>query len=528
MFMGVSGQKTSSSLQVSAAAVLVILVAFTIACASLAPSARPVAPERGAVADVERWTRVEPHSGWAEAIVYFAIVDRFADGDSTNNATVDRSAKGAFHGGDLQGLTQQLDELADLGVTALWITPVVKNMDGFVTGAGFPDWGYHGYWADDFNRLDPRFGSEEDLKALVDAAHDRGIAVLLDVVYNHVGYESGYLEAPETRDWLRTENLGTCGQDDLTSCVGGLPDLKTERPEIREHLFAAHLGLAERVGLDGFRLDTVKHVTHDFWREHRERCRARLDDEFFLLGEVWGGDRQVLDPWFAGDEMDAGFDFSFQGSVIGFLQRRGRPVAFNRYLERRHEVREGFHLSHYLSTHDTPGALYQLGGDVELFSLAAVLQFTTFGIPTIYYGEEVARAGGDWPENRSDMPWGNREILPGRGLERDESLREQYKRLIAIRRAHPALWRGGHEGVQFDSDLLVFLRRDDASGDAVVVAVNRGDEAALVSFEKPALWGGVEIRDIWNDEIVAADGDDRVEVAIEGLSTRILAGPESM
>jgi alpha-amylase len=468
---------------------------------------------------------VRPHADWAEAILYFAILDRFADGDSGNNAAVDRSAKGTFHGGDLVGLAGQLDELADLGITALWITPVVKNMDGFVTGAGFPDWAYHGYWADDFNSLDSRFGTEAELAALVEAAHQRGIAVLLDVVYNHVGYRSAYLDSPATRGWLRTEALGTCGSDDITTCVGGLPDLKTERPEIREHLFAAHLGLAERVDLDGFRLDTVKHVTHDFWREHRERSRARLGQDFFLLGEVWGGDRQVLDPWFEGDEMDAGFDFSFQGSAIGFVQGRGRPVAFNRYLERRHEVREGYHLAHYLSTHDTPGALYQLGGDLELFRLAAILQLTTFGIPTIYYGEEVARPGGDWPENRSDMPWGDREILPGAGLPRDENLRADYKRLIAIRRAHPALWRGSHEGLQFEEDLLVFLRHDETTGDAVVVAVNRGDEPARISIERPSIWNGEYVEDVWNDERVEVSAGT-LEVDVEPLSARILAAPQ--
>ena len=110
------------------------------------------------------------------------IVDRFADGDPQNDVQVDRQAKGTFHGGDLAGLVEHLDEIAELGVNALWITPLVQNIDGFVTGAGFPDWGYHGYWADDFTRLDPRFGTEEQLARLVAECQRRGIRVLLDVV----------------------------------------------------------------------------------------------------------------------------------------------------------------------------------------------------------------------------------------------------------------------------------------------------------------------------------------------------------
>lgn len=454
--------------------------------------------------------------GWGDEVLYFVIVDRFADGDPDNNRNVDISAKGTFHGGDLIGLRERLDDLADLGVTALWITPVVKNIPGFVTGAGFPDWGYHGYWADDFYSLDPRFGSEEDLEALVDAAHERGIKVLLDVVYNHVGYDSRYTKDPATRAWIRA----SCGQDDLTTCVGGLPDLKTELPEVADYLFKAHIGLAERVGLDGFRIDTVKHVDHDFWQEHRRRLNEALGEEFFLLGEVWGGDARNLDPWFATDELDAGFDFGFQGSTLAFLQGRGRPIAFNRYLEKRHEVREGYHLGHYLSTHDVAGALFQLEGDIELFELAALLQLSVSGIPIIFYGEEVGRPGGDWPDNRSDMPWGDLGIKPGAGLPRNEELRSSYQRLIELRRGTPALWRGTHAGHHFDQDLLSFVRRDEATGQAVVVAVNRSAEqaAAMPPLEE---WLGSEVKDLWNEETLEIAGAEAT-VTVPPRSARIL------
>jgi alpha-amylase len=476
---------------------------------------------------------VVPHERWQDAVLYFVLLDRFADGDARNNVGVERHAKGTFHGGDLAGLIQQLDEIAGLGATALWITPVVDNMDGFVTGAGFPDWAYHGYWADDF--MDPRFGTEADLKRLVDEAHARGIEVLLDVVYNHAGYDSDYLKNPATRGWLRIESQGTCGKDDITSCVSGLPDFKTELPEVADYLLEAHIALAERVGLDGFRLDTVKHVTHEFWQEHRRRTRERLGKDFFLIGEVWGGDAKSLDPWFAGDEMDAGFDFSFQGNVVSFLEGRGRTIAFDRYLLSREKVRQGYLVSPYLSSHDVQGALSLLEGDRGLFRLAALLQLTAAGLPTIYYGEEVARPGGDWPDNRSDMPWGDRKVQPGAGLPRDEALRADYKKLIAIRRAHKGLSRGLHQSLSSEGDLLVFARRDTgegASGDTVVVAVNRGAAPATAGFEVPAEWGWGDgpVRDLWNDTDVPqtrGTTGGRVEVAVAPRGARILAsGPE--
>jgi glycosidase len=460
-------------------------------------------------------------AAWSDSILYFVLIDRFADGDASNNAGVDRTARGTFHGGDLKGLTAHLDEISDLGVTAIWINPVVENIPGFVTGAGFPDWGYHGYWADDFSKIDRRFGTTEDLEAFVAACHTRGIRVLLDVVYNHAGYESRYLSDPRTKDWLRSEDRGTCGADDLTSCVAGLPDFKTEVPEVAEFLLSAQIATARRSGVDGFRLDTVKHVDHAFWKEHRQRTKSALANGFFLLGEVWGGDREVLDPYFAGDELDAGFDFGFQGSTVAWVQGRGRTVAYDRYLASREKTRPGYHLAHFLSSHDVPGALSLLGGDVSLFRLAAVLQFVTVGIPTVYYGEEVARKGGDWPENRSDMPWGGRDILPGTGQPRDEPLRNDYKKLIAIRRSHSALSRGTHAALATDGDLYVFLRQDPASRDAVVVAVNRGSAAATARFPRAPEWGAARPEELWAGGAVR-EGGESLEVDVPAVAARIV------
>ncbi len=463
-------------------------------------------------------------AAWSDAIIYFVIVDRFADGDPSNNLKVDPTAKGAFHGGDLKGLRAQIDEIAGLGVTAIWITPVVKNVEGFVTGAGFPDWAYHGYWADDFTQLDPRFGTEADLRALVEACHAKGVKVLLDVVYNHAGYGSHYLSDPKTKGWFRTEALGTCGADDLTSCVSGLPDFKTELPEVADFLLGAQIGWAKRSGVDGFRLDTLKHLTHEFWQEHRRRVREQLGKDFFLLGEVWGGDPKVLDPWFAGDEIDAGFDFGFQGSAIGFLLGRGRTIAFERYLESRQATRSGYHVAHFLSSHDVQGALSLLNGDLKLFRLAALLEFTTVGIPVVYYGEEVGRKGGDWPDNRSDMPWGEKAVKPGAGQTRDEALRDDYRRLIAIRRAHPALSRGAHTAIATDGDVLVFLRRDAAAKDAVVVAVNRGKTPAMVEFAAPQEWEKAQVKDLWSGAQVASESG-MIRVTVEAGAASICAVP---
>lgn len=501
-------------------AMLAILGLTLVACTS--------SSQRGGSDGYAHPVAVTEQRDWSDSIIYFVIVDRFADGDRGNNVNVQRKNPGGYHGGDLKGLTAQLDEIADLGATAIWITPVPLQVTFAPIVPGMPEtngeffehWGFHGYWAEDFTRMEPHFGSEADLAELVKAAHSRGIKVLLDVVYNHAGYGSQYETDPRFEGWIRRKPVD-CAADPLTCQVGGLPDFDTGRDDVREYLLDANIGLAERTGLDGFRLDTVKHVEHDFWQLHRAQTRARVSDNFFLLGEVWGGDARVLDEWFENDEMDAGFDFSFTGSCQSWVKGRGRTIAYAAYLGKRHKVRDGYHLAHYLSSHDEPMALHLLEGNLDRFRLCVALQMTTLGIPVIYYGEEVARSGGNWPTNRKDMPWGKREIEPGAGVSRDESLRAYYKSLISLRRAHRALTLGAFDALATDGDLLVFMRLDQASGDSVIIAVNRGDEPAAMSVARPLSWGSeAQIIEVMaGDEVAAAEGV--IESVVPPVSARI-------
>ncbi len=470
-------------------------------------------------------------SDWADDILYFVLIDRYADGDSTNNRRVERSNPGGFHGGDLKGLTRQLDELADLGITALWINPVQKQVtQSFYASApaklGIPEFkhfGFHGYWIDDFTAMEPQFGSLDDLKHLVDEAHKRHIKVLLDVVYNHAGYGSSYetRRSSDGQSWIRSGE-GNCEVDPITCRVGGLPDFRTELPEVRDYLLNANINLAKQAGVDGFRLDTFKHVETDFWLEQRRRTRAELGKDFFLLAEYWGGTASSLDPFFAQDEVDAGFDFSFKGSCESFVNGRGRTVAYGSYLGSRHKVRQGYLLAHYLSSHDEPMALYNLNGDKDKFRICAAIQMTSIGVPVIYYGEEVARAGSEWPLNRTDMPWGDRDIQPGKGKARDEHMREYYKALLHLRRYHPALSRGDYTLLSGPQDaVLAYLRHDATSDDNVMVLVNREDKELTADFVLPGIWNERPVADELNNKPVTIAAG-RIQLTMAPKSVRIL------
>ena len=391
-------------------------------------------------------------------VLYFALTDRFSDGDPGNDRDVDRAGPGAYHGGDLAGLRARLDYLAALGVDILWISPVVENVDRPVGGAGFPDWGYHGYWARDFDRIDPHLGGEADLRALVLAAHARGLRVLLDVVLNHPGYGSPY----DVAEWTRSPPRGDCGADPLTSCLFGLPDFRTEEPRVADALIRAHLGWAARSGVDGFRCDTVVNVGLDVWARLAAAARA-AHPGFLLVGEAWGAAPSASDAPAYLAVFDALFDFSFADPVLAYVTG-GDAAELARYLTARGPGADRFVV--FLDSHDTPGFRHRAGDRSDALLLGAVLEMTVPGIPLIYYGDEVGRAGGDWPANRSDMPW-----TPDEGA--DLGVLGRYRQLVA---AHHRI--GGPLTIlHAEGPTIAYMR-----GHSALVAVNAGSSPATIDL----------------------------------------------
>ena len=409
------------------------------------------------------------HASWKEEILYFVMLDRFADGDTTNNQGVDVRNPLAFHGGDLKGLTEQLDYVHELGATAIWLTPINQQINGSITVEGKEFFPHHGYWAENYYAIDPRFGSEADLKELVEKAHGLGMKVILDVVYNHVGYGANFLQ--QYPHWVRTNEQ--CGGDSISQCLSGLPDLRTEMPEVQDYLFEAHLGLAERTDIDGFRLDTVKHISHEFWQQHRSKAKARLGDDFLLLGEIWGADKYTARRYFEQNELDGVFDFGFREQTLRFFNAIGSAKRYGRYLAKRHLVADGYLLAPFLSNHDMPTLLAMFGGDEEKFLAAATILFCLEGMPVIAWGEEHARQGKAWPHNRQNMYWAEPDYPPGADWVANSMVLDKFKQLIALRKTHPDLTSAYHQLLFASQDLLVLQR-----GEGTLLIVNRGNEAS--------------------------------------------------
>ena len=215
-----------------------------------------------------------PTRSWEDDILYFAMTDRFANGDKTNDVGTDPSNPQRLHGGDWQGIIDNLDEIKKVGATALWISPVQQNDRDFMGMDG-----YHGYWPNDFHKTEPAFGDMDKLKELVEKAHEKGMKVVIDLVLNHTGYNHPWANDPEKKEWFHDNKLSF--KDDMEKgSLFGLPDLAQEKPMVEDYLIEMGKFWARETNCDGFRLDAIMHfpgrIPTKVHRRHEERARRKL------------------------------------------------------------------------------------------------------------------------------------------------------------------------------------------------------------------------------------------------------------
>jgi alpha-amylase len=484
-------------------------------------------------------TTLSPAEFWNSATVYFLLTDRFQNGDSTNDRALGRARDGSvlrgFEGGDLAGVLRKIEEgyFDSLGVNVIWMTPFVEQIQGSVDEGTGKTYGYHGYWTRDWTAVDPALGTEDDLRAVVDAAHRHGIRVLMDAVINHTG--------PATRrdpawpdDWVR--NGPNCSYRDFTTTVdctlvATLPDVRTDRDSAVELPSAllekwAREGRRDRelaelddffqstgyprapryylikwltdwvrdLGYDGYRLDTAKHfepavsaelkreaekALADWRRAHPAQALDRLP--FYMVGEVYGWEPSQGRDYDFGDRTadffangyDGLINFGFKGDTAGALNG-----LFTRYSATLHEgALRGVSILNYVSSHDDgspydPDRKDPIGAGTRLLLAPGGVQ--------IYYGDELARllrvAGAEGDANlRSSMNWGDLE----RGGRTAEVL-EHWRKVGRFRRAHPAVGAGVHRTLQ--AEPYIFSRSLEVGGrlDRVLVAMDQGDGAKAI------------------------------------------------
>lgn len=452
---------------------------------------------------------------WAsDAVIYHVFVDRFNPG--SGRAFADPHDLRAFYGGTIRGVTEQLDYIASLGATAIWLSPVFASPS------------HHGYDATELYRIEPRLGTEADFRALVDAAHTKGIRVILDFVPNHVSNTHPYFRSAQTdpnspyRTWFTFFHW----PNEYESFFGvkSLPQWNNEHAPARAYMLDVARHWIEKFSVDGYRLDYANGPSHDFWTDFRVAVKAANPDAF-TFGEIV--ESAGLLRTYEG-RLDGSLDFLLTHNIRRALAFGSMSLteleAFIAHHESYFDAR--FVRPSFLDNHDMNRFLWLVKGDKRKLRLAALCQFTLAGPPIVYYGTEVglsqqrdcrAPDGRGYPhEARAPMLWGDAQ---------DGSLLAFYRALGRMRREHSALRRGARTPLSVDSPSGTWAYARTDGQDRIIAILNASEKSVEVFVPVAALGlaDGTRLRNLLGEEVYAV-AQGRVNVGLAPVSGIALGG----
>lgn len=446
--------------------------------------------EEGVIRSIAATSRKQLTRDDKEAqVIYFALLDRFFIGSHTTPPTPESDVhpKLNFHGGNIKGLHQKLNEgyFTDLGITSIWISPIVQNPLQAEGKNGQKCSGYHGYWPLDSHSIDTRFGNDEQFKAFIADAHKAGINIILDYVANHVYKENPIiLNHPDWSTSLQlpdgSKNIGRWENERYTTWFEEfLPTLDFSKPEVVEQMTDIALDWVTRFDLDGFRHDATKHVQNEFWRTLTKKIKKEYelprDKRFYQIGETFGG-REMLKSYTNSGLHDGQFSFNlYYEARSAFLYEQ---VHFEKLSTCLHQELLNFGYNHLMGNisgnHDMPRFISYAGEDLwmnqnaehegwqrhitvknsigyrKLLMLHA-FNCTIPGIPVIYYGDEIGMPGGGDPDNRRPMKF--------TGLSENEQVTlSEVQDLVYMRTHYLPLIYGTFEFLQVEQQLLIYKR----------------------------------------------------------------------
>jgi glycosidase len=501
---------------------------------------------------LKRRQSVAEHQGFNSSdVIYLIVPDRFANGDTTNdNITgmldrANRSDPFGRHGGDLQGIINKLEYLRDLGVTTLWLTPVVEN--------NTPQGSYHGYATTNLYKVDARLGDNDLYREFVSEAHQRKLKVIMDHVNNHISIDHPWIKSLPTPDWLngtpenhqrpfnsKTE-LDDIHSDSLTKrkATNGwfddrMPDLNQTNPFVGQYLKQSTVWWIEFSGIDGIREDTYPYIDPKF---REEWCKTVMQEypRFNIVGEVWVQDPVFLAPYQRGSyfprdikpELPSLTDFGlFDAFLKTFVDTTGKIENVFTTLAKDFLYPDPDKLVTFLDNHDIRRIMFNVNGDVKRFKLALLTLLTTRGIPQMLYGTEIGMKGGpDHGTLRADFPGGfpidQRDAFTESGRSAGENDIFNFTRqLLKIRSTHKSLQRGSLIHFRPKNDVYVYFRILDSERVMVVINHNTGKQrVGLLPFANQ-LQGGILLRDVITGNAIELSGT--ADLQLEGMSGMIL------
>lgn len=497
---------------------------------------------------------------WRDAVMYFVFIDRFRDGNPGNNLP---STEGGLDpstnwlGGDWAGVTQKIKDgyFTSLGVNALWLTVPMDNTDGTGLGDdGRKYTAYHGYWPRDLEKTEKRFGTMAELRTLIDEAHKLGIKVLIDYAMNHVHKDAPIYAAHRSDGWFNPLDLGggkqcicgapECGWDDPNKAKvcwfrDYLPDFNFNNAAARTWSVDNAIKWLTDYGIDGLRLDAVKHIEMSWLTDLRSRIikdvESKTKEHVYLVGETYSGSRDAIRPFVDPcTKLDGQFDFPLRAELDGkVLLRQGKMQDLRSFMDSNTTFYGSGLMSTFIGNHDVPRSIHFAqnmplwtniwdGGKdrnfgssrpgvvaetaaYERMALAMAILFTNRGVPLIYYGDEIGLPGAGDPDNRRMMDWNTAGYNAGQQL-----LLDRHKKLAAIRKAHAALRYGSRTTISVADDTWGYKMVEGA--DLVYVLINRSDSPKNV--------GGLPANR-FNDALLG-DSVTGPEVSVPARGVRIL------
>ncbi|MCM3272951.1 alpha-glycosidase [Paenibacillus elgii] len=451
---------------------------------------------------------------WAKSAIFYQIIpERFANGDPSNDPDPTEPWGGQptndnSFGGDLQGIIDHLDYIENLGVNAIYLTPVFHSPSN------------HKYDTLDYKKVDPQFGSNETLKQLVDACHARGIRVMLDAVFNHCSEHFPLFqdvvrhgEKSEYADWFHVHEYPLAVRDGIPSYdtfgfFPHMPKFNTANPQVKQYLLDVAEYWIKEIQIDGWRLDVASEIDHHFWREFRKVVKA-ANPNAYIVGEVWNDSMK----WLLGDQFDSVMNYPFSSKVLEFFSQSamdGYTFANNmgfllmRYPQQTNEV-----IFNLLCSHDTPRVLTCVGEDKRRVKLCVVFLLTYMGTPCIYYGDEIGLTGGPDPDCRKCMEWD-----PDK---QDNELYDFYRLLIALRKDYDVLRSGSFRFLKADpGDPRIIYERLNGHMHFTVWMNNTEEETVLSHPMETDDW-----KDALSGETVIPE-DGMMNIKLDPLGYRIL------
>lgn len=471
---------------------------------------------------------------WDEAVIYFAVTDRFFDGDASNNdaygvGDYNTGEKGgsSYHGGDFAGLNQKLDYLKDLGVNTIWITPIVENIteDQHDNKTDTATYGYHGYWASDFTKLNKHLGTEQQFKALLDAAHSKGMKIMVDVVLNHAGYgtekyfNSILTDADGNSISMIRDSNNTISGDDKYDSLSDLPDFVTENKAVTDQLVTWQTEWMSKYSIDYYRVDTVKHVETTTWEAFKNSL-TKVNPDFKMIGEYSGAGYANNAGELGTGSMDALLDFDFNDFAQKFVT--GDISGVESSLQKRNgAINNTATMGSFLSSHDEDSLQYKLVNESKLseeeaynlMKVAATLQITAKGQPVLYYGEEIGQGGANnWPlqTNRRDFDWTELEKQKADS----NSIYNHYKTMLAIRNAYTDVFARGNRSTVAASDAEGYEVISRSYGNSTLYVGMNVKEAEKEVVIPVAESAGTVLKNLYDGKTYTVSADQNVSVTI--------------